>query len=182
MARSLTVENLLPQNVGSIINYLQQFTEVAQWGAASCSRPQPGMDNGVRDVRFNWLVAPPPYTGQYPLSSSIAQCNAGYKSQGLLHSVSRERATFGMPGQRTACAVIIPLINKPTHNDNNNQTVLDLIWTNQLYNTFNCIFLLYITDNYPLFTISPINCPQKRIRVKFRDHILDRIWLKLNVK
>ena len=53
MARSLPVDNLLPQNVGSIINYLQQFTEVAQWGAPSCSRPQPAMDNGVRDGRSN---------------------------------------------------------------------------------------------------------------------------------
>ena len=59
MARRLPVENLLPQNVGSIINYLQKFTEVAQWGAPSCSRPQPAMDNGVRDGRSNWLVAPP---------------------------------------------------------------------------------------------------------------------------
>ena len=32
MARSVPVENLLPQNVGSIINYLQYCTEVAQWG------------------------------------------------------------------------------------------------------------------------------------------------------
>ena len=30
MDRGLPVENLLPQNVGSIINYLQKFTEVAQ--------------------------------------------------------------------------------------------------------------------------------------------------------
>ena len=48
MARSLPVENLLSQNVGSIINYLQQFTEVAQWGAPSCSQPQPATDNGER--------------------------------------------------------------------------------------------------------------------------------------
>ena len=32
MARSLPVENLLPKNVGSIINYLQQSTKVAEWG------------------------------------------------------------------------------------------------------------------------------------------------------
>ena len=31
MARSLPVENLLAQNVGSIINYLQNCTEAAQW-------------------------------------------------------------------------------------------------------------------------------------------------------
>ena len=47
---------------------------------------------------------PPPYTGQYPWASLIAQCSAGCKSQDLLHSVSIEWATFGMPGQRTTCA------------------------------------------------------------------------------
>ena len=57
MARSLPVENLLPQNVESIINYLQSSTEVAQSGTPSCSRPQPAMDNGVKDGRSNWLVA-----------------------------------------------------------------------------------------------------------------------------
>ena len=40
----------------------------------------------------------------------------------------------------------------------------------QLYDTFNGIFLLDITDHYQIFSIVPINCPQKRIRVKFRDH------------
>ena len=65
---------------------------------------------------------------------------------------------------------LIPLINKPTRNANNNPSILDHIWSNQLYDTFNLIFLLDITDHYPIFTIVPINCPQKRIRVKFRDH------------
>ena len=59
MAKSLPVKNLLPQNVGSIINYLQWYTEVAQWGAISCRQPQPATDNGVRVGRSNWLVAPP---------------------------------------------------------------------------------------------------------------------------
>ena len=53
MARSLPVENLLPQNVVSIINYLQKYTEAAQWGTPSCSQPQPATDNGVRDGRSN---------------------------------------------------------------------------------------------------------------------------------
>ena len=48
--------------------------------------------------------------------------------------------------------------------------ILDHIWSNQLYDTFNGIFSLDITDHHPIFTIVPINCPQKRIRVKFRDH------------
>ena len=63
-----------------------------------------------------------------------------------------------------------PLINKPTRNANNNSCILDHTWTNQLYDTFNGIFLLDITDHYPIFTIAPINCLQKRIRVKFWDH------------
>ena len=53
MARSLPVENLLPQNVGPIINYLQQSTEVAQWGTPSCSRLHPATDNGTRVGTFN---------------------------------------------------------------------------------------------------------------------------------
>ena len=35
------------------ISYLQLFTEVAQWGAPSCSQPQPATDNGVRKSRSN---------------------------------------------------------------------------------------------------------------------------------
>ena len=65
---------------------------------------------------------------------------------------------------------LIPLINKPTRNANNNQSILDHVWTNQLCDTFNGIFLLDITDHYTIFTIAPINCPQKQIRVKLRDH------------
>ena len=50
-----------------------------------------------------------------------------------------------------------------------------------LYDTFNGIFLLDITDHCPIFTTVPINCPQKRIRVKFRDHSrqnIDRLKLE----
>ena len=64
----------------------------------------------------------------------------------------------------------IPLINKPTRNSNNNPSIFDHMWLNQLSDTFNGIFLLDITDHYPIFTIVPIYCPQKRICVKFRDH------------
>ena len=87
MAKSLPVENLLPQNVGSIINYLQSFTEVAQWGAPSCCQPQPALDNGVRDGRSNWLVAPPTLHGAVPPELHICtlQCGLGCKSQDLLH-------------------------------------------------------------------------------------------------
>ena len=47
---------------------------------------------------------PSPYTGQHPRAPHIAQGNVSCKSQDLLHSVRRERATFGMPFQRSACA------------------------------------------------------------------------------
>ena len=77
MARSLPVENQLPQNVGSIINYLQFFAEVAQWGEL--------------------------HGGSTPWAPRIAQFNAGCKSQDLLHWLRCERATFGTLGQRTAC-------------------------------------------------------------------------------
>ena len=66
MARSLLVESLLQQNVGSIINSFQQSTEVAQWGTPSCSRPQPATDNGARDGRSNLLVVPPTLMGSTP--------------------------------------------------------------------------------------------------------------------
>ena len=90
----------------SAFNYqlLAVITEVAQWGAISCNRPQPATDNGVRDGRSNWLVALPTLHRAVPLSSTYYTVQCGCKSQDLLHSVSRERATFGMPGQRTACA------------------------------------------------------------------------------
>ena len=63
---------------------------------------------------------------------------------------------------------LIPLINKPTRNANNNPSILDHIWTNQLYDIFNDIFLLDITDHYPI-TIALINCPQKRIMEIIQD-------------
>ena len=46
---------------------------------------------------IDWLH-PPPYTGQYPLSSTYCtlQCWLGCKSQDLLHWVSRERATYSI--------------------------------------------------------------------------------------
>ena len=53
IAKSPPVENLLPQNQGSIINYLQYYTEVAQWRTPSCRQPQPATDNGVKDGRSN---------------------------------------------------------------------------------------------------------------------------------
>ena len=82
MARSFPVENLRPQNVGSIINYLQWSTEVAQWGPPTCSRQQPATDNSVRHGRSNWLVAPPPSWAVPPerLVHSINRCSLSRES------------------------------------------------------------------------------------------------------
>ena len=38
---------------------------------------------------------------------------------------------------------LIPLINKPTRNANNNPSIPDHIWSNQLYDTFSGIFIRY---------------------------------------
>ena len=102
MAKSLPVENLLPQNVGSIKKHkLAVITEKAQWGTPSCSRPQPATDNGVRDGRSNWLVAPPTLIAVLPklLVHSINRCSSvtvGIRTCNL--------ATFGMRGNHLAYA------------------------------------------------------------------------------
>ena len=38
---------------GQLSTTCSNVTEVAQWAAPSCSRPQPATDNGVRDGRSN---------------------------------------------------------------------------------------------------------------------------------
>ena len=53
MSRSPPVEKLLPQFVGQLSTNCSDATEVAQWGAPSCSRAQLAVDNGVRDFRSN---------------------------------------------------------------------------------------------------------------------------------
>ena len=99
MARSLPVENLLPLNVGSIIEYLQNATEVAKCGALSCSRPQPATDNGVRDGRSNWQVVTLTLYKAVPFELRVLHyANGGHKSQDLLQPLGREHAAIGMPG------------------------------------------------------------------------------------
>ena len=60
-------------------------TEVPQWGASSCSRPQPAMENGVRDCRSNWLaITPTLQRAVSPELHLLHGANAVYKSQDLL--------------------------------------------------------------------------------------------------
>ena len=92
---------------GQLSTTCRNDTEVAQLEAPCCSQPQPATDNGVRDGKSNWLLAviPLPTHGSAPWTQRNALCNAGHKLQDLLQPLGRERATIGMPSQRTACAV-----------------------------------------------------------------------------
>ena len=58
----------------------------------------------------------------------------------------------------------------PNENDFINNCHLNSLIPNQLYDTFNGIFLLDITDHYPILCNAPTNCPQKRICLKFWDN------------
>ena len=78
MARSLPVENLLPQNVGSIINYLQ-YTEAAQWGTPpSCSQPHLLRTMASETVDpIDWSHPPPSWAvPPERLVHSINQCTS----------------------------------------------------------------------------------------------------------
>ena len=88
------------------VNYqlLAVITVVAKWRTPSCSRPQSATDNGVRDGRSNWLVAPPPSWAVPPELHVLHGVNAAYKSQDLLHRPGLERASTSMPDQLTTCA------------------------------------------------------------------------------
>ena len=99
MARSLPVENLLPQNVGSI---LAVITEVAQSGAPSCSQPQPATDKASETVDpIDWSH-PPPYTGQYPMSSTYCTLQCGLQITRLAALSQPRTCDFRMPDQCTA--------------------------------------------------------------------------------
>ena len=95
--------NLLPQNVGSIINYWQQSTEVAQWGTPSCSRPQPATDIRVRDGtptqltgRTHTLIMPSWAVSPEPLLHSINLCS--------LSSTGNQPCNFSIRGNHLAYA------------------------------------------------------------------------------
>ena len=65
--------------------------EVAQWAAPSC-RPEPAMDNGVRDGRPNWLAVTP-----HPSQCSTLWAPLAYYKWGL--QISRLAAAIGIQTQ-----------------------------------------------------------------------------------
>ena len=68
----------------------------------------------------------PPYTGQHPQSSTDCTVLCGLQITRLAApAVSRERAAFGMPGQRTAC--------EATQGINDDMVIYDsLLWPSDI--------------------------------------------------
>ena len=58
-----------------------QLLAVIYWsspmGSSQLQSTTPATDHSVTDGRSNWLVAPPPYTGQYPLGSTYCTVQCG---------------------------------------------------------------------------------------------------------
>ena len=54
---------------------------------------------------MDWPFLPALHREVPPELHVLHGANTDYKSQDLLYPVKREHATFGMPGQRTACMV-----------------------------------------------------------------------------
>ena len=91
---------------GQLSTTCSNATDAPKWEIPSCSRPQPATDNVVKDIRSNCLAVTPPllHRAVPPELHALHDANAGNKSRDLLQRVRREHTTFGMPGQRTACA------------------------------------------------------------------------------
>ena len=104
MAKSLPVENLLPQNVGSIINQLQQLQKQpnGELQVAVNHNQLRTMASETVDP-INWSN-PPPYTGQYPLSSTYCTLQCGLQITRLAALSQPRTCDFRMPDQRTAGA------------------------------------------------------------------------------
>ena len=81
MARSLPVENRLTHNVGLLSTTCSNANEVAQWGAPSCSRPQPATNNCISDGRSNdWPLPSTLHRAVHPELHVLHGGNAGHKS------------------------------------------------------------------------------------------------------
>ena len=111
MVRSLPVENLLPQNVYNMYYHRMCTGCVAdyQLRAVMLLKQQDG-ELPVA-VYYRQLRTPASETADPidcrtvpPEFNVLHGANAGDKSQVLLQPLGRERATIGMPGQRSACA------------------------------------------------------------------------------
>ena len=90
---------------------LAVITAVAQWGAPSCSQPQPATEMASETVDpIDWSY-PPPYTGQYPLSSTYCTLQCGLQITTLASLSQPRTCDIRMPDQRTAGAATQGIIH-----------------------------------------------------------------------
>ena len=118
MARSLPVENLLPQNVGSIINYLMLLMGSNPRGSTlNRELPVAVNDSQLRTMAsetvdpIDWPLALTLHRAVPPELHVLHGVNAGHKSQDLLSPLGRQLATIGMADVPTAHSTLywIPL-------------------------------------------------------------------------
>ena len=133
---------------GKLLTTCSKSTEVAQWGIPSCSRPQPATDNGVRDDRFNWLVAPSTLMGSTPwaLVHSINLC-----SSATARIQSCNLATFCMRGNYLAYAATLGIAAKEYNGKKNarifyqhSQDALGLIINKENHVYLCCYYVLWL--------------------------------------
>ena len=91
MARILPVENLLPQNMGSIINYLHKSTEVLPV-AVDHSQLQ-SMTSETVD-KIDWQL-PHPTQGSIPWAQRIARCKCGLQIARLAAATGMRTCVLG---------------------------------------------------------------------------------------
>ena len=103
MARSFPVENLLPQNVGSIINNLQSLLKLSN-GELLVAVDHNHLRRTASETvdPINWSHPPPSWA--VPSALHVLHGVNAYKSQDLLHQPGLELASTGMLDQRTTCA------------------------------------------------------------------------------
>jgi len=66
---------------------------------------------------------------------------------------------------------LLPLITIPTRIGNDSCTLIDHIWTNQLSVSASGVFVIDVTDHFPVFAVAQLEFQQENFLVKyFRDH------------
>ena len=101
------MENILPQNVhGSNYQLLAVMLMKLPNGQIPVEVDHSQLRTMASETVYpiDWMLASTRLRAVTPELHVLHGANAGYKSQDLLQLVRREHASFGMPGQRSACA------------------------------------------------------------------------------
>ena len=83
--------------LGELSTTSSNATEVAQWATLSCHRPQPALDNGVRDGIFNRLAVT-----HHSLQSSWWPCHCLGSSTRTVQMFATNPCSFTTRGNRVA--------------------------------------------------------------------------------